>query len=93
MTWPTTCAAVQWDMKDESYGQSAVDAEIGDLLWNPKGGKGHVIVAEVPCDGGKHDCGCGGHITVGPHTTLLCECGQDDSWRDHHYELLAKAAR
>lgn len=84
-------------MRDDSYGQPASDADLGDLLWNPKSGDGHVLVAEVRC-GDRHngrsvDCGCGGWGTNPcPSTTLVCECGQDGSWRDHHYELLARAS-
>jgi hypothetical protein len=98
---PTTCAAVEFDMRDEHYGEPAHDANVGDLLWNPKAGDGHVIVAEVACnacgprvEGEKFvDCGCGGWLTnPEPHTTLVCECGEDGSWRDHHYEILARAS-
>jgi hypothetical protein len=76
----------------------AYDGEVGDLLWNPKAGDGHVLVAEVPCGGefkGRSvDCGCGGWGVVPcPSTTVVCECGEDGSWRDHHYEILARAAR
>lgn len=91
-----TCAEVTWEMQDESLHESAADAELGDLLWNPKSPAGHVLVAEVAC-GAKHngrtvDCGCGGWgMQPCPSTTLICGCGEDGSWRDHHYYLLARA--
>lgn len=89
------CAEVTWDMRDENtFRESHVGAEVGDLLWNPKMPEGHVLVAEVRC-GEKHngrtvDCGCGGWGSHPcPSTSLVCECGEDNSWRDHHYYLLA----
>jgi hypothetical protein len=93
---PTTCAAVDFEMADEHYREAAYTAELGDLLWNPKGPEGHVLVAELPCGadfkGRSVDCGCGGWgMNPCPSTTLVCECGQDGSWRDHHYEILARA--
>ena len=90
-------------MGDGSYDQDLGwwEGGIGSLIWNPKGGDGHVLVAEVPCNAwnserdekyGFVDCGCGGWLTnPEPHTTLVCECGEDGSWRDHHYEILARA--
>lgn len=93
--WPSTCAAVEFDMRDTAYGQPWYDANLGDLLWNPKGGDGHALTAEAKCgethNGKRVDCGCGGW-TSRPCTapTLICECGQDGSWRDHHYEMLAR---
>lgn len=87
---PLRCADVTWQMRGKSPGMGQVDADVGDLLWNPKAGAGHVLVAEVPC-GGEYDCGCGGWgAQPCPSTTLLCECGEDNSWRDHHYEILAR---
>lgn len=84
-------------MRDEHYGEPAHDAAVGDLLWNPKDGSGHLIVAEIPCgserDGRRVNCGCEGYGALPcPSTTLICECGEDSSWRDHHYCLLARAA-
>ena len=97
---PLTCAEVTFDMRDDSYGESIVDAEVGDLLWDFKGAysPGHVLVAEVPCghehNGWKVDCGCGGWGQQPcPSMSLICECGQDSSWRDHHYVMLAKRRR
>lgn len=94
---PSNCAAVTWDMRDEHYGDTAWwECNVGDLLWNPKMPEGHVLVAEVRC-GEKHngrtvDCGCGGWGTQPcPSTTLVCECGEDGSRRDHHYAILARA--
>lgn len=89
---PESCAAVTFDMKGKGYGDPAYDAGVGDLLWNPKGGEGHLLVAKVQCDGGRTaDCGCGGWGSQPcPSTTLICQCGQDGSWRDHHYCVLAR---
>jgi hypothetical protein len=89
------CADVTYDMADTHCGEPVYQAELGDLVWNPKMGAGHVIVAEIPCgqshNGRTVDCGCGGWGTVPcPSTSLICECGQDDSWRDHHYYILAR---
>jgi hypothetical protein len=88
---------VTFDMRDAAYGLPASDAQLGDLLWDPKAGDGHVLVAEVACgsthNGRTADCGCGGWGSRPcPSTTLLCECGEDGSYRDHHYEILARAA-
>jgi hypothetical protein len=98
---PSVCAEVTFEMADEHYREPAWDANLGDLLWNPKAGNGHVLVAEVACNAwnsehdekyGIVDCGCGGWLSnPSHHTTLVCECGQDGSWRDHHYEILARA--
>lgn len=91
---PTTCAAVNFDMRDGSYGRADHwAAGIGALLWNPKMGAGHVLVAEARCGtrraGRAVDCGCGGWgMQPCPSLTLICECGQDGSWRDHHYVIL-----
>lgn len=75
------------------------DAKVGDLLWNPKAGAGHVLVTEARCGTGNYgryntpaDCGCGGWgMQPCPSTTLICECGEDGSWRDHHYYILRRA--
>jgi hypothetical protein len=85
---PERCADVKCR---EDHNPAWWEAEVGDELWNPKAGEGHVIVAEVPCDEGRTaDCGCGGWLSQRcTSTTLVCECGEDNSWRDHHYELLA----
>lgn len=95
--WPTTCADVTYDMAGEGHGEPSYEAEIGDLVWNPKGGYGHVIVSEVPCAYSKvpwehgPECGCGGWGSgLCPSITQVCECGEDNSCRDHHYELLAR---
>lgn len=95
---PEMCTNVTWDMRGTGAGRPAYEADsIGDLLWNPKGGEGHVVVAEVRC-GEKFndrtvDCGCGGWgMQPCPSTTMVCECGEDGSWRDHHYEVLAIAS-
>lgn len=88
--WPTTCSAVTYDLADEHKGERWYEkTSIGDLLWNPKGGYGHVLARLEPC-GGKYDCGCGGWLGVCEQSTWVCECGEDNSWRDHHYKLLAR---
>jgi hypothetical protein len=97
---PRTCAEVTYDMAGEGQGDPAWGAEVGDLLWNPKGGYGHVLVAAVRCGTGRYgkyrvaaDCGCGGWGTQPCSSmTLVCECGEDGSWRDHHYEILRRTA-
>lgn len=95
---PTKCSDVTFDMRGEGYGDSACDAELGDLLWNPKGGEGHVLVMEARCgtniDGRAVDCSCGGWGSQ-PCTsdTLICECREDGSCRDHHYTILARTPR
>lgn len=96
---PLRCSNVTWDKRDDlDYGEPAYHGNVGDLLWNPKMGAkgGHVLVAEVPCDtmhkGRRVNCGCGGWGSQQPcpSTTLVCECGEDSSYRDHHYVLLAR---
>jgi len=92
------CADVTWDMGDGSYEKVRVwEVGVGALLWNTKGG-GHVLVREAKCGEpilvgdnpyAKADCGCNGWIGPCSSTTLVCECGEDNSWRDHHYEVLA----
>jgi hypothetical protein len=82
-------------MRDSICGEPDYKADLGDLVWNPKMGDGHVLVAEVKChteyNGRRVDCGCGGWgMMPCPSTTLVCECGEDGSYRDHHYILLAR---
>jgi hypothetical protein len=89
-----TCAAVTYDMAGPGLGDPPYDAGVGDLLWNPKAGAGHVLVAEVECgtehNGRRVDCGCGGWGKQPCGSwVLVCECGEDDSFRDHHYEILS----
>lgn len=91
----THCAEVTWEMRGEDYAESVCGAQIGDLLWNPKMGEGHVLVADVCCgsvvDGRRVDCGRGGWGTQPcPSMTLVCQCGKDGADRDHHYCLLAR---
>lgn len=86
-------------MADDSYGQPAYEAKPGDLLWNPKGGDGHVLVREARCNASRRlepgeqwvDCGCGGWGGRCDTLVLVCECGEDNAARDHHYEMLARA--
>lgn len=91
------CAEVTYEMADDHAGEPVYNASLGDLLWNPKMGAGHILAAEARCNsrhnGRTVDCGCGGYGSHPcPSTTLICECGEDDSWRDHHYFILAKPA-
>lgn len=100
MSWPTTCAEVTFDFAESLENLGAYEGEIGDLCWNPKGGDGHVFIKRVKCGDrfgvGQYpdrlaDCGCNGWgLRPCPGTTLVCECGEDESWRDHHYFLLAR---
>jgi len=98
---PLRCSDLTFDMQGTGYGEPAYEADLGDLLWNPKAGDGHALVAEARCGidkkghgkyaNTKADCGCGGWGTQPcPSTTLVCECGEDGSSRDHHYEILAR---
>ena len=89
------CADVKHHMRGDGYGEPAYEASVGDLLWDPKAGEGHIIVAELRCGteytGRRIDCGCGGWgMWPCPSETPVCECGQDGSWRDHHDILLAR---
>lgn len=99
---PERCADVTFAMGDGSYGDLRPwDVGVGGLLWNPKGGEGHVLIAEVKCGEkmgvGQHpdriaNCGCDGWVAADCSApTLVCECGEDASWRDHHYGALRKA--
>ena len=100
MTWPTTCAEVTFEMGNLGHERVLTsEAKIGDLLWDAKGGEGHVLVGQAQCQQpmgvGRHpyriaDCGCGGWLGLCPALTLVCECGEDSSWRDHHYRMLAR---
>jgi hypothetical protein len=97
------CEDVTFDMGDGSYEAELGWWEgggVGSLVWNPKGGEGHVLIAEVPCEQpmgvGQHperraNCGCDGYFGGCKSTATVCECGEDNSWRDHHYRLLRKA--
>ncbi len=71
-----------------------VPMSVGDLLWNPKMGEGHVLAKLVDCGLDGADCGCGGWGAQ-PCTsqTLVCECGKSDADRDHHYLVLARKAK
>jgi hypothetical protein len=91
------CAEVTFEMRDDSYGRPVYEGDVGDLLWDPKGGEGHILVAKAACgsenrhNGRRVNCGCGGWGSQPcPCLTLICECGEDGSWRDHHYCLLAR---
>ncbi len=99
-TWPKICAEVSFDLGDGEL-RSTAGVHIADLLWNPKGGEGHVLIKEVRCGEplatGPHPewkatCGvCGDCMGWGLRpggTTMVCECGEDDHARDHHYWLL-----
>lgn len=91
-----TCEAVDYDMAGDGLHDTDVwNVGVGDLIWNPKMGDGHVVVALVPCgqqyNGRRVDCGCGGWGQGEcPSITPICECGKDGSWRDHHYWVLAR---
>lgn len=102
MTWPTTCIEVTWEFSRDTRDRIS-DAEVGDLLWNPKGGEGHVLIKELVCGEltgtGEHPewpancvgCGtCEGWGLKPGGLTLVCECGEDSRTRDHHYWILAR---
>lgn len=91
--WPTRCAEVTYDMADRHKGEPTYEANVGSLLWDPKMGAGHVVVREAPCNGSTINCGCGGWGSEPCKSlVLICECGQDDSYRDHHDYILARRA-
>lgn len=88
------CADVTWDMADEHLEQSAAGAKVGDLVWQPKMGVGHILVSEAKCNGGAFYCGyCGGMMssTSGYCEGVYpqCECGRVDIC-DHHVFILAR---
>lgn len=78
--WPTACADVRWREDGVGFRESAADAKIGDLIWQPKGGEGHLLVGHSePFRYGWED----------PWTVPVCECGGLDIL-DHHVFILAR---
>jgi hypothetical protein len=77
--WPDHCSQVTFDMQDESYGDSTADAEIFDLVWNYRGGDGHVLVAQRKVQYGWEE----------PWPVWLCECDTIDVL-DHKVVMLAR---
>lgn len=96
--WPERCADVTYDMAGTGRGDPEYDADLGDLLWNPKAGEGHVLTRELRCNQTRVrepgepivDCSCGGWCGPCDSLALVCECGGDPSSRDHHYEILCR---
>lgn len=41
------CSDVTWELRGEGCDDTAWKAEVGDLLWNPKMGEGHVMLARA----------------------------------------------
>lgn len=102
MSAPTRCEDVTFDMGDGSYERDLGWWEgggVGSLIWNPKGGEGHVLVRVEKCTQGDwgalggpiYNCCCDGFLGKCDSDVDLCECGEDNSWRDHHYRLLRKS--
>lgn len=93
--WPTRCVDVTYDLGDEES-LSAVtgphtglsDWDVGDLVWNPKMGEGHVLTGTREC-GPDWYCGYCGQWDGGCGTWVRCECGDFDPG-DHHGYLLAR---
>lgn len=75
------CSEVSFSLADAHYGESPIDTEIGDLVWDPKMGDGHVIAGDSESFSfGWED----------PWTVHVCECGRVDLL-DHHVVILARA--
>jgi hypothetical protein len=72
------CVDISWDDLIEED-RDRRDFEIGDWVWNPKGGEPHVIThtEKVQYWGAMHYV-----------NELRCECGDMDI--DHHYFMLRK---
>lgn len=67
------CSNVKWESAD--FRDDVRPAlETFSLVWDPKMGEGHVLVAMQ-----MFDPGCG----IEPWPVWLCECGGWD-WQDHH---------
>jgi hypothetical protein len=72
------------------------DFKVGDLVWNPKMGDGHVLVSEKTCSGDFY-CGyCGGmcYWTKSGYCEGIfpqCECGSFDVC-DHHGWIIARSS-
>ena len=98
--FPSRCQDVTWEMGDPDCLAAAdnphsgrCDWEIGDLVYDPKMGEGHILTGTRVC-GPDWYCGyCGGMCDTpsgGCGEWLCCECGGFDPG-DHHGFLLAKA--
>lgn len=79
------CSEVTWDMKvggdtlDELRIRSDSPTPPGTLLWQPKGGEGHIVVEGQE----ERDYGYG----IPPLVFPVCECGKLD-FEDHHWVIL-----
>lgn len=85
-----------WSMADGHLHESAHDANVGDLVWQPKMGEGHVLVSEAKCGTAGFYCGyCGGMMTTASGycegVYPQCECGEVDLC-DHHVFVIARAS-
>ncbi len=86
---PEHCAQVDYvDHRGEGYEDRPYTANVGDLVWDPKMGEGHIIAGTVTCGKDRNYCGyCGG---MGEdHEYLVCMCGGFDVC-DHHGFVLAR---
>lgn len=77
---PGRCADVTFDMADSHFGEAPNNVKFGDLVWQPKGGEGHVISATRMHQEGWEQ----------PWSVPVCECGDVDML-DHHVVVLARA--
>lgn len=92
------CSEVEYDMQGEGFKDSWYEGiQIGSLIYNPKMGQGHVITRIEKCNcnvGAKapiYNCGCDGYFNKECDVPVyVCECGEDNSWRDHHYFMLKR---
>lgn len=76
------CSEVKWREDLPGFHESAAEADIGDLVWNPKMGEGHVLVRMgEPQQFGWEE----------PWSVPECECGQVDML-DHHTFLLGRSS-
>lgn len=73
------CSDFSWDDLRESD-RDLRPFEVGDVVWNPKGGGAHLLVGE--------EIRQYAWVTV---PVLICECGYIDM-EDHHVFVLRKAA-
>jgi hypothetical protein len=78
--WPSRCADVRFEMGDDHYEESGASAQPGDLLWDMKGGEGHVLTDRAVS------------VTEGwtTYEEQLCECLPYGLLGDHHVVILAR---
>jgi hypothetical protein len=77
------CKDIRYDMQGEGFKESTSDAQIGDLIWDPKMGDGHILVRmSKPFQIGYEQ----------PWTVPECDCGKLDIL-DHHTYILARMSK